>query len=133
MQIDLTGLINLQRIDLEQAVVNALLGKKETILKFNDEQLDKGEDSNGKDLGKYKNFKYKGRFSPIDLKDKNDYRNAEDIVFDNSEMVFIDSDFKDPFLTKRFGPVKGLNEQNIERTAQLILPDVITNLENQIS
>ena len=74
MKIDLTSLLDLGRINLDEAVTFAILDKKEPILALNNEQLDRGVDAEEKDLGSYKNFSYKGRFKPVDLINFNTHR-----------------------------------------------------------
>lgn len=134
MRIDLTSLLDLGRINVEEAIVFALVDKKEPVLALNNEQLDRGEDAEGKDLGTYKNFNYKGRFRPIDLKLEGSFRAAEDIILDREQMSFVDTDFKTPFLTKRFGEnIIGLSEKNIGIAAEIIHPEVIQNIEKQLA
>jgi hypothetical protein len=134
MEIDLTGLLGLQRINLEEAIVFAILDKKDAVLALNNEQLDRGVDAEEKDLGSYKIFKYKGRFKPIDLKLHGDFRAAEDIIFDQTQMSFVDRDFKAPYLTKRFGQnIIGLSEKNIAVAAEIVQPGVIEYIEIQLA
>lgn len=132
--IDLTALLNLDRIQPESAVQQAIIENKEPLLKLNDSQLDKGVDARGADLGQYKNFKYKNRFRPIDLKQKGDFRNAEDIIVDDTDMLFVDPDTKTDILMNRYGDdIIGLTDDNQTAAAQILAPSVIQHLENQLS
>lgn len=134
MQIDLTSLLNLERLDINTAVMNAIEANEVRIIDLNRVgQLDKGIGSDGQSFGDYKNFRYKGRFAPIDLKLKNDFRSAEDLEITNTGVEMVDNDFKLPFLTKRFGPVLGWTEENTDNMGRLIESDVIQNLQNQLS
>lgn len=134
MQIDLTSLLNLQRIDLNGAIQTAVQENEVLLIDLNKtDQLDHGIGSDGQDFGDYKRFKYKNRFRPIDLKLKNDFRSAEDLEISNTAVEMIDNDFKLPFLTKRFGPILGWTEQSTEKMGRILEPDVIKNLENQLT
>jgi hypothetical protein len=134
MLIDLTSLLNLQRIDLNTAVQMAVQENEVLLIDLHKiDQLDKGMGSDGQDFGDYKNYRYKGRFRPIDLKLKNDFRSAEDLEISNTAVEMIDNDFKLPFLTKRFGQILGWTEQSTEKMGRILEPDVIKNLENQLA
>lgn len=133
MLIDLTSLLNLGRIDINQCIMDSVISNEDKILLLNKEQMDKGTGSDDQDFGDYKKFKYKDRFKPIDLKLTGDFRDSERIEATRGYLLFVDQNYKTPFLNKRFGSILGLTDQNIDRTAQLILPDVIINLENQLT
>jgi len=132
--IDLTSLLNLERLQPEYALQQAILENKESILRLNDKQLDKGIDAKGDDLGQYKNFKYKGRFRPVDLKQTNEFRSEEDIVVDDRNMLFVDPNWKTDQLMNRYGEdIIGLTDDSEAEAAQLLTPSVIQKLENQLS
>ena len=132
--IDLKGLLNLSRIDGNFAVAEAINQNKEIVLQPNDAQLDKGLDSKGKDLGEYKNFKYKNRWRPVDLLLTGEFRGEEDVITDNTEMVYIDPNEKTESLMSRYGvDIIGLPDTEFESTAQNLKPFVINQLERQIS
>lgn len=103
MLVDLTSLLGLDRIDINTAVQQSLISNEPAIILFNDEQLDDGIRSDNKSLGRYKRFEYKGRFEPIDLKLKGNFRNAENIqiVHDEDSFELTDNDFKTPFFNKK--------------------------------
>lgn len=52
---------------LDGMAKKAVEAHRDEITDLNTIELDKGLDSNGKDLGTYKNFDYKDRFRPVDL------------------------------------------------------------------
>jgi len=132
--IDLTSLLNLERLQPEYALQQAILENKESILRLNDKQLDKGIDAKGDDLGQYINFKYKGRFRPVDLKQTNEFRSEEDIVVDDRSMLFVDPNWKTDQLMNRYGEdIIGLTDDSEAEAAQLLTPSVIQKLENQLS
>lgn len=134
MNIDLTALLDIQRINLNNAIQTAISANEVNIIDINKtEQLDKGIGSEGQDFGQYKNFKYKGRFTPVDLKLKNDFRSAEDLEITNNDVKMIDNDFKLPFLTKRYGPILGWTDQNVDKIGRIIENDVKQNIETQLS
>jgi hypothetical protein len=127
-------LLNLSRIDGNFAVAEAINENKEVVLQPNDAQLDKGLDSKGVDLGEYKNFKYKGRFRPVDLLLTGEFRDEEDVITDNTEFIYIDTDPKTESLMTRYGEnIIGLPDTEFESTAQRLAPFVINQLERQIS
>lgn len=130
--IDLTSILNLNRIQPEYALQQAIWENKESILRLNDKQLDKGIDAKGADLGSYKNFKYKGRFKPIDLKQTGEFRGEEDIIVDDQQMLFVDPNWKTDQLMTRFGEdIVGLTDES--EAAKLLTPSMIQHLENQLS
>lgn len=132
--IDLKSLLNLSRIDGNFAVAEAINQNKEIVLQPNDAQLDKGLDSKGKDLGEYKNFKYKNRWRPVDLLLTGEFRGEEDVITDNTEMVYVDPNEKTESLMSRYGvDIIGLPDTEFESTAQNLKPFVINQLERQIS
>lgn len=132
--INLTAILNLGRIHPEYAVQDAILENKEAILQLNDKQLDKGIDARGADLGSYKNFKYKGRFRPIDLKQTGEFRGEEDIVVDETQMLFVDPNAKTDSLMNRYGEdILGLTDQSEAEAGRLLTPAVIQKLETQLA
>ena len=134
MNIDLTSLLNLSRIDVVYAIDRAVVVNKEPILKLNDKQLDVGLDANNNSLGRYSNIKYKGRLTPVDLNLKGDFRNTEDIIPNNGEMLFIDMDEKTQYLLRRYGSdVLGLNDEHTGMAADILTPGVIENLKEQLA
>jgi hypothetical protein len=134
MNIDLKSLLRLDLIRPELAIADAVVSNKEPIIGLNDMQLDKGMDANDASLGRYKNFKYKGRFTPIDLKLHGDFRSTEDILVESTGFRLIDEDFKTPFLQNRYGKdIIGLSTENQAATAYIIKDDVIRNIQQQLN
>lgn len=131
--IDLTSILNLNRIQPEYALQQAILENKEAILQLNDKQLDTGIDARGADLGSYKNFKYKGRFRPIDLKQTGEFRGEEDIVVDDMQMLFVDPNEKTDQLMNRYGEdILGLTDDSDQEAAIMLTAPFIQHLENQL-
>ena len=132
--IDLTSLLNLDRIQPEYALQDAIIENKDAILQLNDKQLDIGVDAKGQDLGQYKNFKYKNRFRPIDLKLTGEFRSEEDIIVDDTQMLFVDPDSKTERIMEHFGEdVIGLTEDNIYEAAVILTDPAIENIKRQLT
>lgn len=132
--IDLTSLLNLDRIHPEYALQDAIIENKDAILQLNDKQLDTGVDAKGQDLGQYKNFKYKNRFRPIDLKQTGEFRSEEDVIVDDTQMLFVDPDSKTDQLMNRYGEdILGLTDDNIYQAAVALTGPVIENIKRQLT
>lgn len=112
-------------IDMGELIGKAFENKAEQILDLNKQQLDAGRDAQGKSLGRYKNFKYKDRFEPVDLKLKGDYREAFTLNADRKKGEIFSQDWKAPILEKRYGKnIEGINSQNKPTAAEIIKPEL---------
>lgn len=90
-------------VDPTHSLQKAIEGNKEEILDLNRQQLDRGLDSEGDSLGKYKNFRYKNRWRPVDLKLEGDFRGEMDLRTDAKGTELYSHDWKMPILEKRYG------------------------------
>jgi hypothetical protein len=134
MNIDLTSLLRLDRINLNSCVASAITVKKSEIVALNTQQMDKGIKSDSSSIGSYKNYNYKQRFTPVDLLKDGDFRRAIDIIPEDNSFVLIDTDSKTPMLTKKYGTeIIGLTSEDMDSTGQILLPEVKNNLEIQLS
>lgn len=109
-------------------IISASLDKHaEQVMDYNKQQLDKGLDSKGKSLGEYRNFAYKKRFKPVDLKLTGSFRDKFTINRSKGkkQSEIFSQDEKQDDLVKRFGPdIQGLSFANLKNTGELIRPDV---------
>lgn len=117
-----------------EALKIAIEKNEDKIMDLNRQQLDKGLDSAGKSLGKYKNFKYKNRFQPVDLKLTDDFREKFTLAVDDKQTEIFSQDVKDDKLRKQYGnDITGIGDRNIERMQEIIEPDFINNYSFQIA
>jgi hypothetical protein len=111
----------LKQLDMEALIGEAMQEKDDPIMDLNKQQLDRGLDAKGNSLGRYKNFKYKNRFQPVDLKLKGDFRNKFTLAAGKKSAEIFSQDFKDKFLLKRYGKdIQGIPDQAKSNVAELI-------------
>lgn len=110
-------------IDLNRLIGLALEERADLINELNQQQLDKGLDSKGKDLGPYKNFNYKGRFRPKDLLRTGEWRGKFTVTAGKKEAILFSQDRKDDLLTGEYGPdIHGVPRQQYPTIEEAILP-----------
>lgn len=108
-------------LDMKSLIAEAMSEKDEPILDLNRTQLDRGLDAKGESLGKYKNFKYKNRFQPVDLKLSGDYRNKFTLAAGTKSAEIFSQDFKDEILKKRYGKdINGIAQPFKANVAEII-------------
>ena len=108
-------------LDMEALVAEAMQEKDEQIIDLNHQQLDRGLDSKGNSLGRYKRFKYKNRFQPVDLKLTGDFRRKDTLAAGKKSAEIFSQDQKEPWLTKRYGKdIHGVPDQAKSNVAELI-------------
>jgi hypothetical protein len=111
----------LKEIDMEALIAETMQEKDDSIMDLNKQQLDRGLDAKGNSLGRYKNFKYKNRFQPVDLKLKGDFRNKFTMAAGKKSAEIFSQDFKDGFLVKHYGKdIQGIADQSKSNVAELI-------------
>jgi hypothetical protein len=111
--------------NIDDMIAAALEKHEQQIIDYNTQQLDRGLDAKGKSLGKYKNFKYKNRFQPVDLKLTGSYRNKKTLTPGKKKAEMFSQDEKAPMLEKRYGKdIEGLSAQNMDNVSELIKPHV---------
>lgn len=124
----------LLRLQPAKAIQRAIENNEQAILDLNRQQLDRGQDADGKSLGRYRNFRYKGRFQPVDLKLTGDLRNKETIGVDDKKSEFFSQDWKDPVITKRYGKkVWGIQQQLLPNMQDIIRPDLFKEVKQQFT
>jgi hypothetical protein len=112
----------------------AIEKNEEVIMELNKQQLDRGLDSKGKSLGRYKNFNYKGRFTPIDLKLKGDYRDKFTLGVDDKGSEIFSQDWKADIMDWRYGEdITGIPDQLLPNVQDLILDDFVNDYQQQLT
>lgn len=122
-------------IDIYALVGEAVEKNDEVVKDVMFQQLDKGLDSKGKSLGKYKNFKYKNRFQPVDLKREGNWRAKETVSTSRNKKSaeMFSQDFKDKFLTKRYGKdIHGVATPYFPTVEAAIKPDLQDSFKNAV-
>jgi len=115
-----------------EALKDAIVKNADAILDINRQQLDRGLDSAGKSLGKYKNFNYKKRWAPVDLLLKGPFRRKMFLTVDNKQTTIDSEDFKRDILVKRKGKdIFGVPKQLVDNVAAIIEPDFTENFRRQ--
>lgn len=122
-----------QRTKPVEALKTAIGQNEDAIMDLNRQQLDRGKDAKGADLGTYKRFNYKKRFRPIDLKLTGDFRDKFSLQISDKETEIFSQDEKYEFLKNFRGkdPL-GIASQFIPNMQDLILPEFQNNYENQL-
>lgn len=116
-----------------EALKKAIEQNDEKILDLNRQQLDKGKDAKGKSLGKYKNFKYKNRFQPVDLKLTGEFRDKFTLAVDNKQTIIFSQDQKEAKLEKRYGKdIHGVPAELLPNMQEIIKDDFINELKKQM-
>lgn len=112
-------------IDLNRIIGEALEQKADAVNEINEQQLDKGLDAKGKSLGRYKNFKYKNRFQPVDLKLTGEFRRKFTLTAGKKSAEMFSQDQKEDILIKRYGKdIHGIQQANMGTVSELIKPIV---------
>lgn len=122
-----------QGISINDIIRESVEAHPEEISDINTKQLLKGLDSEGKDLGTYKNFAYKNRFRPVDLKLTGDFHRSisPDAGKDNFEMKA--TDFKTEKLKDKYGDeILGIAKQSISEVGKIILPDIQEKFKDEL-
>lgn len=115
----------LEAVDLNQVIGKAIDENESLISDLNGSQLNEGLDSKGGDLGEYKDFSYKNRFRPVDLRLTGEFRRS--IYPKNEGDVFVmdATDWKAESLVERYGDdILGLNDENIQKAGEIIKEDL---------
>ena len=123
----------LKNIDFLALFAKALQANEAYIFELNNQQLDKGQDSEGKSLGRYANFKYKNRFQPVDLLLTGAFREKETLQINKKDAEVFSQDYKYPFLTKRYGVnIFGIQSALAPNLAEKIKPFLGELIKEQI-
>jgi hypothetical protein len=110
-------------LDLNKLFQNALEKSQDTVFILNYQQLDKGVDAKGKSLGRYRNFKYKNRYTPVDLLLTGAWRGKFTLGTHKDYAEVFSQDVKEDMLVKRYGKdIEGLSKQSEANLAEVIKP-----------
>jgi hypothetical protein len=123
----------LNDIDVMEALKESISKNEDAIMDLNRQQLDRGLDADGKSLGRYANFAYKGRFEPVDLKNTGDFRNKFSLQIDNKQTEIFSQDWKNDKLTKRYGKnIFGIPVPLVVNMEEIIEPDFVKEYQKQL-
>ncbi|MEI8142833.1 MAG: hypothetical protein WCG90_08205 [Chitinophagia bacterium] len=129
-------LLPFKKLDMQLLIGEAMQEKDEQIMDLNKQQLDRGLDATDDSLGRYKNFKYKNRFQPVDLLLTGDFRKKFTLAPGKKSAEIFSQDQKSTFLEKRYGKdIFGISS-NVKDNVAAIIKDplgvkVKTKLLNQ--
>jgi hypothetical protein len=124
----------LKKINPGKALQEAIENNDQRILNINRQQLDRGLDSDGNSLGRYKIFNYKNRWEPVDLKLTGAFRNKFELGVDEKKIEFFSQDIKSKKLEKKYGKkIFGVANQYISTIGEIIRPGFSTEVKNQIT
>jgi hypothetical protein len=112
--------------DPTNSLMKAIEKNEKRILQLNKNQLDRGLDAEGQDLGVYANFNYKGRYRPIDLYLEGDFRGKFTLLVTDKYTELFSQDEKAPKIRKRWKNAVGIAPDDIERMIRIIQPDFVT-------
>ena len=115
----------IENINMHDIINRAIEVNRDIIADQNTNQLDKGLDSEGNDLGEYSNFDYKNRWKPVDLKLTGDFRKSINPSVGSDSFSLDASDWKTTMLKKRYGnSILGLSKEGVEVTCEFIKEDM---------
>ncbi|GEM_PF-4217768 len=121
-------------LDPVHSLQKAIEKNKDDILDLNRQQLDRGLDSDGDSLGRYKNFNYKKRWAPVDLKLHNDFRSEMDLKTDDKGTELFSHDWKAAILTKRYGKdIFGVPTVFINNMQEAVREDFVNEFSKLLS
>lgn len=121
----------LRAADPNKALRKALDQHEEQILDLNRQQMDRGLDARGKSLGRYKNYNYKHRFEPIDLKLTGAFRDKLTLGVKEKESEIFSQDWKQDIIEKRWPDAEGIPGNLIPTVQDIILDDFQENFKQQ--
>ena len=122
-------------VDISKLIEKAMEKNEDRILDLNRRQLDSGLGADGKSIGRYKNFKYKNRWQPVDLLKTGEFRKKFTLSRSKGkkQAEIFSQDFKQPILEKRYGKeIQGLNAQNTQTAGDIIKPDMQEEFKTQL-
>lgn len=133
----------IEKLSIKQTVEDGLEATKEELIKLQRLQMLKGERSDGKKIGKYKNDRYAAKkaaqnplagFGNIDLKLTGDTHAAIFADVRENSVVIDSADMKTLFLVERFGEsIFGLKPENAsEYSLNYLGPDVTKRIVKKL-
>lgn len=111
----------LKKLDMVELFKQALEQNQDVVFSLNNQQLDRGIRADGSSLGRYKNFKYKNRWEPVDLKLTGEFRRKETLQEGNKNAEVFSQDQKNDMLVKKYGKdIFGISKQYQPNLAEAI-------------
>lgn len=123
-------------IDIPTAIDYAVGKNKEQLEDLNTLQLDTGSDTEGKSLGSYRSIAYKGRLTPVDLKDTGAFRKGLKVKSVKGVIEMDSTDKKTVKLAEKYGDdIVGIPRKDIEsgEVGEILIEDIIFAIRKQIS
>ena len=115
----------LARVDMHNVLNKAIEANEDFISDQITNQLDKGLDGDGNDLGEYRNYEYKNRWKPVDLKLTGEFRKSITVKGHEDYAEPTATDPKTEDLTAKFGDaILNLTDKAKEDTGEFIKEDV---------
>lgn len=112
-----------KNLDMYELFGKALEKHEEALFDLNRQQLDRGKDALGNSLGRYANFKYKGRFEPVDLLLTGEFRRKFTLQIGKKSAEIFSQDSRDEMLKKRYGKdIEGIPKTFQPNLAELVKP-----------
>lgn len=130
-KVDMSPFISkrIKDIPFEKILRELLEERKIQIVDLNTLQLEKGLRADGVDLGVYKQFAYKQRFRPVDLKDTGDFHKSIQAKINSHSLEITSSDRKTDMLQDKYGDeILGLSEE----AKQYIIDDIRQEFINMV-
>jgi hypothetical protein len=123
----------LNAVDVLDCLKEAIRTNEDAIMDLNKQQLDKGLDATGKDLGKYRNFSYKNRWRPVDLKLTGKFRNEFSLEVTDKGTEIFSQDSKEEKLKTQYGKdIFGIPAPLIDNMQEIVREDFIRNYQNEL-
>lgn len=122
----------LNRLDVESLIGEAVESNEDAATYLNERQLDIGIDAGGNSLGRYRNFSYKNRWEPVDLKLTGEFRRRFTLSSFKAETNITSTDSKTAKLERKYGgDIFGLTKQSLSIFGSVIL-DYLTSKKDKI-
>lgn len=118
---------------LDKYISSGLRANKETIANYNRDQLERGIDSEVRDLGTYHDFNYKNRWRPVDLKLTGDFHMSIKPQFGGMSFEMTSNDEKADMLKDKYGDgILGLSTEDIQELGEDIVGQVQYGLRREV-
>jgi hypothetical protein len=115
----------IENVDVHNIINRAIEANEDYISDQVTNQLDKGLDGEGGDLGEYRNYEYKNRWDPVDLKLTGAFRKS---IYPELHEDYIEMNASDPKtekLTERYGDaILDLGEEGVNNTIEILKPEI---------
>lgn len=123
----------LKKIDFTDLFKQALQQNEEKVFDLNKQQLDRGKDATGDSLGRYKNFRYKNRWEPVDLLRTGEFRRKLTLAESKKTAEVFSQDEKNDKLVKKYGKdIFGISKTYQPNLAEAIQPTLGELIKKQL-